>query len=112
VSYFSDWEWAQIEENGPHARLWAPELANVIKRMCHISVRISRGPRIRKKGREALSPRMSNVSQNSIRLQWIGRKQFAKAQIWELSAHQVRSLRTKVDRSKLRDEPETRDHHG
>jgi hypothetical protein len=31
-----DWEGAQIGENGLR-RPWAPELANVIKRMCHIS---------------------------------------------------------------------------
>ena len=31
---------------------------------------------------------------------------------WEFSGHEVRSLRTKVDRDQLRVEPETRDHHG
>jgi hypothetical protein len=36
----------------------------------------------------------------------------SKSSDWEWSAHQVRSLRTNVDRSKLRVEPETRDHHG
>ena len=38
---------------------WSPELANVIKRMCDISVRIGRGPRLGKMGREALGPRIS-----------------------------------------------------
>ena len=37
---------------------WSPELANVIKRMCYISVKAGRGPRLGKMGQEALEPRI------------------------------------------------------
>ena len=45
---------------------WGPELANVIKRMCYISVRAGRGPRLGKMGREALEPRIGKCHKENV----------------------------------------------
>ena len=90
VSYFGkDGERAQIGENGPGGlavtagsgepavtasnllrkwagRPWSPELANVIKRMCHISVRAGRGPRLGKMGQKALEPRIGKCYKENV----------------------------------------------
>ena len=45
---------------------WGPELANVIKRMCYISVRAGRGPRLGKMGQEALEPRIGKCHKENV----------------------------------------------
>ena len=45
---------------------WGPELANVIKRMWHISIRIGREPRLGKMGREALEPRIGKCCKENV----------------------------------------------
>ena len=47
-------------------RPWGPELENVIKRMYHILIRIGRGPRLRKLGREALGPRIGKCHKENM----------------------------------------------
>jgi len=47
-------------------RHWAQELANVIKRMCDISVRIGRDPRLGKISREALGQRISKCHKENV----------------------------------------------
>ena len=41
-------------------------MANVIKRMCNISVRIGRGPRLGKMGQEASGPRIGKCHKENV----------------------------------------------
>ena len=45
---------------------WNPELANGIKRMCHISVKTGRGSRLREMGQAALGPRIGKCHQEDV----------------------------------------------
>ena len=56
---------AQIGENGLDG-FGPKELANVIKRMSHISVKIWRGRRLEKMRREALGPRISKCRKENV----------------------------------------------
>jgi len=51
---------------GAQSRPWAQEVANVLKRMCAISVNIWRGPRLGKMGRDALGPRISKCHKENM----------------------------------------------
>ena len=45
---------------------WGTELTNVIKRKWHISVRIWKGSRLRKRGRETLRPRIVKCDKENV----------------------------------------------